>query len=166
LETASSANTSTRDDPGRIETLRLAYEDRVREASRLRDARRAFTAQLGFLPASAIVAVGLFGAASNKVDGQWLALALIPFVFALAVGAYFSRLDPYRTIRDDIEGEMKTDWLRLSPEQWLVAKIELEERIYPRLVESVDRERRGVRAVQLLVAVQLVYVIVLVAFLN
>jgi hypothetical protein len=149
-------------DPATVETLRLAYEDRVREATRLRDARRSFTAQLGLLPASAAVIVSLFTAFSTEIgDERLLALALIPFVLVVAIGAGFSQRKPYRTMRRELEEEMgRADWRRLSQEQWLVAMIELEERIYSALEQGLEWERRGVLVVQGLVVVQIVYVII------
>jgi hypothetical protein len=157
----SEANTAR--DPATVETLRLAYEDRVREATRLRDARRSFTAQLGLLPASAAVIVTLLTAFSTEIgDERLLALALIPFVLVVAIGAGFSQRKPYRAMRRELEEEAgRADWRRLSQEQWLVAMIELEERIYLALEKSLEWERRGVVVVQGLVVVQIVYVIIL-----
>lgn len=154
---------SAASDPAEVETLRLAYEDRLREAERLRDARRAFTTQLGVLPASAAVIVSLFAAFTEQIaDARLLALALIPFVVSVIVGAGFSQLKPYRTLRRELEEEVgRADWRRLSQEQWLEAMIELEEQIYAKLEERLERERLGVLAVQLLVVVQIAYVIVL-----
>lgn len=148
-------------DPLRVETLRLAYEDRVRETTRLRDARRQFTSQLGLLPASAAVVVGLFAAFSTEIDDGLLALALIPFVVAVIISALFSRLKPYRKIRQEIEAkEGKGDW-RLSEEQWLVAMIKLEEQLYRELAWRLDRERWGAFFVQALVVFQIIYLIIL-----
>jgi hypothetical protein len=148
-------------DPARIETLRRAYGDRVRETKRLRDARRQFTSQLGLLPASGALVVGLFAAFSTEIDERLLALALIPFVVAVIVSALFSRLKPYRKIRQEIEAkEGKADW-RLSEERWLVAMIKLEEQIYRELEWRLDRERWGAFAVQALVVFQIIYLIIL-----
>lgn len=147
------------------ETLSLAYEDRVREAERLRDARRAFTTQLGVLPASAALVVGLFAASAADINERLLALALIPFALVVAIGLGFGCLKPYRNIRREIELEVgRADWRRLSPEQWLVTMIKLEERIYSELELRLKWERRGVLVVQGLVVVQVVYVIALAAF--
>jgi hypothetical protein len=150
-------------DSKRVETLRLAYEDRVREATRLRDARRAFTTQLGLLPASAAVIVSLFTAFATEIgDERLLALALIPFVLVVAIGAGFSQRKPYRAIRRELEEEVgRADWRRLSLEQWLIAMIVLEERIYLKLEQSLEWERRGVLVVQGLVVLQIAYVIIL-----
>lgn len=141
--------------------LRLAYEDRVREATRLRDARRAFVAQLGLLPASASVVVGFFAGFSESIDEGWLALALIPFLVGVAIGAIYGRRDPYRTIRQSIEDEEQIDWLRLSPKQWLIDRIRHEDKIYRELEKNLESERRGVQLVQVLVVLQIAYVIIL-----
>lgn len=155
-----SAENATNDSET-LATLRLAYEDRVRESTRLRDARRAFTAQLGFLPVSASVVVGLFAGFGETIDEPWLAFALIPFVVAVAIGAFFSRRDPYRTIRGEIEKKEQIDWLRLSPERWLMARIRHEDLIYRELARSMMSERRGVHVVQALVIIQILYVIII-----
>lgn len=139
------------------ETLRLAYDDRVREATRLRDARRGFTTQLG-LPASASLVVGAVAAFSEDINRGLLALALIPFVVAVGTGVLFSLREPYRSIRTRVEGD-GIDWLELSPKQWLITRIRDEERIYGELERSMERERIGVQLVQLFVVVQIVVII-------
>jgi hypothetical protein len=139
------------------ETLRLAYDDRVREATRLRDARRGFTTQLG-LPASASLAVSAIAAFSEDISRWLLALALIPFVAAVVAGAFFSHREPYRSIRRRVEGD-GIDWLGLSPQQWLIKRIRDEERIYGELARSMEWERIGVQLVQFFVVVQIVVII-------
>jgi hypothetical protein len=146
-------------------TLRLAYDDRVHEAARLRDARRAFTTQLGVLPASAAVVVAAFGAFSESIDVNLLAIALVPFIVAVGIGAFYGRHEPYRSIRKRVEEEEeRIDWLELSPNQWLVTRIRHEAQIYRELEQKMQRERRGVQVVQLFVVAQIVYVIVLAAW--
>jgi hypothetical protein len=139
------------------QTLRLAYEDRVREATRLRDARRGFTTQLG-LPASASLAVSAIAAFSEDINRWFLALALIPFVVAVGTGVLFSGHEPYRSTRKRVEEE-GIDWLSLSPKQWLIKRTRDEETIYGELERNMERERLGVQLVQLFVVVQIVVII-------
>jgi hypothetical protein len=151
------------DDSGALETLRLAYDDRVLESTRLRDARRAFTTQLGVLPASASVVVAAFAAFSESINVRLLAFALVPFVVAVAIGVLYSRREPYRSIRKRVEDDERIDLLGLAPKEWLVTRIRHEEKIYEELERSLQRERLGVQLVQALVVVQIVYVIILAA---
>jgi hypothetical protein len=103
------------------------------------------------------VVVGLFAAFSTEIDERLLALELIPFVVAVVISALFSRLKPYRKIRQEIEAkEGKADW-----RNWLVAMIKLEEQIYRELEWRLDRERFGAFFVQALVAFQIIYLIIL-----
>ena len=52
-----------------LETLRLVYADLINERDRLRDARRSITTQLGPLPASAGLIIGLFAAFGDIESG-------------------------------------------------------------------------------------------------
>jgi hypothetical protein len=113
------------------ETLTLIYEDRVRERERLRDARRAITAQLGPLPAAAAVIIGLFATFAKDIRSEeplFLA-ALGAFVLVILVSALSVDLSPYRAMRANHETELGS-FDRLPRDKWLERMISLEREIY------------------------------------
>lgn len=119
------------DDQPSVETLRLIYDDLVRERDRLRDARRAVTAQLGPLPASAGIIVSLFAAflpqGGSPAYSILLGFALIPFVLILVLSSRASRRDPYRSMRKPA-AEMSEK--SLSERAWLIERIAAERTHY------------------------------------
>jgi hypothetical protein len=173
------------DDPS---ALRLAHEQAVKERDRVRDARGFFARQLGPLPAFAGISAALVGAFSNKIERPlWLWLALVVLLLLIVVSVFYSWLPAYRHLRAENEDEWRT-WLEerfqpkappegskklkaedmLDPEQWYIAQIELERRLYglPRkknrlmlpswklkgadLQDQLDRERTGLIGAQVL----------------
>jgi hypothetical protein len=173
------------DDPS---ALRLAYEQAIKERDRVRDARSFFARQLGPLPAFAGISAALVGAFSNKIERPvWLWLALVVLGLLILVSVFYSWLPAYRHLRADREDEWRR-WLEkrfrpqappegskelkaedmLDPEQWYMAQIELERKLYgpPRkenrlmlpswkledadLQDQLDRERRGLIGAQVL----------------
>jgi hypothetical protein len=165
-----------------VNTLRLIYEHQVRERDRLRDARRTVTAQLGPLPASAGLVIGLFAGLSPNVENRglwWAALALFLGVIAVSVGS--SRVDPYRRAAAEVDeprGEGLQPGDLLAEEEWLATRIEIERRLYygeageapPRglrrlspsrgsLQASFDLELAGLRMVQALLAAEVVLLV-------
>jgi hypothetical protein len=138
------------DQNSRIEVLELVLADVEKERDRLRDARASFTARLGPLPASAAVVTGIIAAAAGEVTWWYVAAAGLVFVVLLAVSVLFGGLKPYREIRSEHQDRFDPTWKERDEwigfrvdeadlEKWLVAKIQLEERIYGPLGE---RERR------------------------
>jgi hypothetical protein len=163
-----------------VETLQLIYARLILERDRLRDARRAVTAQLGPLPAAGAVVLGLFTGLPDDIQNRglvWAALAL--FIGVLALSAWGIGLDPYRLRGGEVDAPTMEDGLRdddfLSREEWLFARIKHERRVYygttiggaqPSQSEPLslqagfERERSTLTVVQVLLAIE---VIVLVA---
>ena len=164
----------TKGDEPDVETLQLVYDGLVRERDRLRDARRAVTAQLGPLPAAGAVALGLFAGLPDNIQNRGLVgFALALFGAALLVSAWGIRHDPYRRQGGQLGMPTREDGLRdddvLPREDWLLQRIKDERLIYygapaggaqePEtlsLQASFDRERSALLAVQLLVAAEVV----------
>lgn len=138
-------------------TLRLVHEDVVGERDRLRSARAAITSQLGPLPASAGIVIGLIGGLDHRVEHGFLIAAGVLFGLVILISVRYSRLAPYRVLRSRrVLGEqsgaerlggstpVKTSDKRepepqyigstvdrsLEPADWLAKKIALEEQIY------------------------------------
>jgi hypothetical protein len=171
-----------------LSALRLAYEQAVTERDRVRDARGFFARQLGPLPAFAGISAALVGAFSNKIERPgWLWLALVVLLLLILVSVFYSWLPAYRHLRAEHDDEWRTwleerfrpkappegsKWLKaedmLDPEQWYIAQIELERKLYgplrkknrlmppswklegADLQDQLDRERTGLFAAQLL----------------
>jgi hypothetical protein len=148
---------------GDPETLRLVHADLVNERDRLRDARKDVTVQLGPLPASAGVIIGLFAAFGREIERGWTALlfglALVPFVLVMAISAYAVRRDPYRKAPGRPERESDS----LAEEEWLRKVIEFERRTYQKLADDYERERWFLLLVQLLVGLEIVYLVLIAA---
>jgi hypothetical protein len=146
-----------------VETLQLIYDRLVRERDRLRDARRAVTAQLGPLPAAAVVVLGLFTALPDEIHNRglvWAALGL--FVAVLALSTWGIGVVPYRRRCAEVDAPAREDGLRdedfLPREEWLLELIKHERGVYygtPReplsLQASFERERSTLIVVQVLV---------------
>jgi hypothetical protein len=145
-------------------TVARVYEDLVNERDRLRGARRNVTAQLGPLPPSAGLIVGLF-AAFGDIESDLMALlfglALVPFVLLTVVSAHALRWKSYREIRKE-RGCYTLD-SDLPEEKWLVTMIECELEIYEELETLYDRERKRLIVVQALLALEVVYLVVITA---
>ena len=156
------------------ETLRLVHEDLVRERDRLRDARRAVTAQLGPLPAASAVVVGLFGALSNDVHGPVLTsmfgIAVAIFVVIVWLSSRAIGRSPYRLKRVQAlgkRGERLPEYLAKSEDEWLLAMIDLERSSFygtrrkdgtwtESSQDDFDAERKSLLRVQTLFAVQVI----------
>jgi hypothetical protein len=144
-----------------LETLRHVYADLVTERNRLRDARRGVTAQLGPLPASAGVIIGLFaafGRIHGGVHAVLFGLALLPFAVAVVVSTLALRKDPYRRFE-----RLREDADLLPEEEWLRLAIARERTIYPKLEVIFDNERRSLLWVQLLLATEVIYLVLITA---
>jgi predicted permease len=118
-----------------IETLELIYDRIVRERDRLRDARRAVTAQLGPLPAAAAVVLGLFAGLPDHVHNRglvWAALAV--FIGVILLSAWGIRVSPYRRLSAQLDAPTTQEGLReddsLPRKDWLLERIRHERRIY------------------------------------
>jgi hypothetical protein len=135
-------------DDDKLATLRLAYEDVVRERDRLRDARASITSQLG-LPASAGIAIGVVGALQEDVDGAWLVIASALLLVMVVTSIAFSRLAPYRKLRADRKVKVGGD-AEAGEEKWLEDMIELERGLYGSLEKALEAELAALYAVQLL----------------
>jgi hypothetical protein len=127
------------------ETLQLIYDRLVQERDRLRDARRAVTAQLGPLPAAAAVLLGLFAGLPDDVHNRGLVgAAVVLFIGMIVVSAWGIRLSPYRRLSAQIDAPNTQDGLRdddsLPRRDWLLERIKHERRIY--YGELTDRDQR------------------------
>jgi len=88
--------------------LKDALDDLRRENLRLRDARASVTRQLGPLPISAAAIAGLLAAfpghaSLGGVQTALVVLAGLAFAAMIIVGMIFSKLRPYRELRNKIE---------------------------------------------------------------
>jgi hypothetical protein len=156
--------------PDRLRTLKLVHEDIVGERDRLRSARAAITSQLGPLPASAGIVIGLVGSLDHRVERGFLIAAGALFGLVMLVSIRYSRLAPYRVLRarrvlrdrqsgaecpgDSMpmesgdKGEPEPWYIgstvdrSLKPADWLTRKIALEEQIYGSLRKD---QRVGLR---------------------
>jgi hypothetical protein len=134
-----------------IRSLRLAYDDIVRERDRLRSARASVTRQLGPLPASAGIAISIVATfARSRVDEGWLIVASALLLTLVVVSILFSVLAPYRRLRAQCEDELAREAaggqaaqptsgaaehklgfnVNLPEELWLRHMVRLERRIY------------------------------------
>jgi hypothetical protein len=82
-----------------LKVLEKVYADVVNERDRLRSARAAVTRQLGPLPASAGIVLGLVGVASGAVACGFLIAAAALFLALMLVSIALSSLTPYRLLR-------------------------------------------------------------------
>lgn len=149
-----------------LETLRLVYADLVAERNRLRDARRDVTSRLGPIPASAGIIIALFAALGPELEHGATALlfgiALLPFVFVLAMSARALRRPSYRELVSDLQAERPAaDRDSLSEEEWLTMMVTFEREMYPRLVDEFRQERSNLYRVQVLLGVQVVVLAVI-----
>jgi hypothetical protein len=138
-------------------TLELIHEDIVVERDRLRSARASITSQLGPLPASAGIVIGLVAALDHRVQRGYFIAATVLFALVILVSIRYSRLPPYRLLRGRLvlgegeknaspgcserrrRGERDDAWAnlicltaaeRLNAAEWLSSKVALERRIY------------------------------------
>jgi hypothetical protein len=118
-----------------VETLQLIYDRIVRERDRLRDARRAVTAQLGPMPAAGAVVLGLFAGLPDDIHNRglvWAALAV--FIVVILLSASGIRLSPYRQLTAEMDAPTTQEGLReddrLPRTEWLLERIKHERRIY------------------------------------
>jgi hypothetical protein len=145
-------------EPTKVASLRLLNTHKVQERNRLRDARRAYTAQLGPMPAAAAIVIGLFSGLSEAVRGWWLVGALVPLFLMVAVGLLGTTRLPFRKL--DFTLPEPTD----SEEGWLRQAIEEEERVYREAVKGLEFERGCVFVVQGLLLAEVVYLVLVTAW--
>jgi acid phosphatase family membrane protein YuiD len=151
------------------DTLELIHADLVAERDRLRDAQRTVTSQLGPIPASTSVVLGLLaavatgeGSVSDRVIVVGAALAFSVLITALSIR--WSGGQPYRELR---EKAMQRQESRLGPEtesdpvSWLERRIELETGLYGELVSRFNSQRRHLFVVQGLLLAEAIVVVVL-----
>jgi hypothetical protein len=158
----------------RRETLELIYADLVDERNRLRDAQRAVTSQLGPIPASTSVIVGLLAAVATAdgSEGDRVLVVGVALGFSIAITALsilWSRGEPYRKLRRELLDKQKK-WrgpeTELAPEDWLQRRIELETDLYEYLGDQFDRQRLHLFIVQGLLLTEAIVVIVLAVVLG
>ena len=148
-----------------LETLRLVYADLINERDRLRDARRSITAQLGPLPASAGLIIGLFAAFGDIESGRMTllyGLALLPFLLVMLVSTLALRRNPYRKLTKREPQTAEGDDL-LPEEEWLTQRIALERRSYVDLEHDFEEERTSLLRVQVLLGAEVVYLVLITA---
>ena len=151
------------------DTLELIHADLVAERDRLRDAQRSVTSQLGPIPASTSVIVGLLaavatgeGSESDRVIVVVVALAFSIVITVLSIR--WSGGQPYRELREAAMAEQEA---RLGPETqsdpvgWLRRRIELETRLYGALVPRFNSQRRHLFIVQGLLLAEAIVVVAL-----
>jgi hypothetical protein len=146
-----------------LPTLRLVYDDLVRERDRLRDARRAVTSQLGPIPAVSAVVIALFGTLSDNISDSYSTL-----LFKVAIGAFILMVvistiavfrQPYRKLREKALGELPGGGQSLDGESeidWLSTMIRLERKLTEGLERAFEWERGLLLVVQLLFVAQIV----------
>ena len=154
----------------RLELAKLRYQDVLDERDRLRGARAAVTSQLGPLPASAAIVIGLAGTVADKVEEWALIGAGGLFAALVIVSMLFSSLRPYRVMRAKWRGSATTlGFAAVAGEDavaWIERKIKMEEELYgsprsnqprlslsfspPNLQAAFDVERTVLNIVQLL----------------
>jgi hypothetical protein len=121
-----------------LRVLRLRYQDVLTERDRLRNARASVTSQLGPLPASAAIVIGLAATVADKVE-MWALISAGGLMLGIvALSMLYSGLRPYRIMRARAEGKRSADLgSPVLPEDdeagWLDAKIKLEQTIYGEL---------------------------------
>ena len=98
-----------RREDSEIAALRLTYEELQRENLRLRDARASLTSQLGPLPISAALVAGLVSGFSvsgaSRLNEPLTIIALCVFAAMVVVSVCYSKLAPYRELRDEMKPE-------------------------------------------------------------
>jgi hypothetical protein len=158
----------------RRETLELIYADLVEERNRLRDAQRAVTSQLGPIPASTSVIVGLLAAVAtgdgSEVDRGLVVGVALAFSIAITVlSLLWSGGPPYRRRRGELLEQQK-EWrgpeTGLAPEDWLQRRIELETDLYKELGARFDTQRIHLFIVQGLLLAEAIVVVALAVVLG
>ena len=129
--------------------LGRAYDEIARERDRLRNARGSATQLLG--PASAAIAIGLFGALARPLPASILIIAGGLFILMILIGILYDNLPPYRVLRAGAEkkiaGEGGTRQFELgfqddvSEAAWLGHAIEVERQVYGSLPSKHRRFR-------------------------
>lgn len=135
-----------RDSSTPTETLKLLYEEVIRESERLRSARGAFSRQLGPLPIAGALVLGVFTAFAKHPHRTlaWVAVGL--FGLSVLVSMAASGIAPYRRLRareivgkdewkrPDLQGAMDggdvTAEAVLTEQEWLCERIRLERKLY------------------------------------
>jgi hypothetical protein len=156
------------------DTLELIHADLVAERDRLRDAQRAVTSQLGPIPASTSVIVGLLaavatgdGSESDRVLVVGVALAFSIAITVLSI--VWSRGEPYREMRQEMLDEQQD---RFGPERgwtvlaWLQRRIDLERDLYEKLAERFNAQRTHLFIVQGLLLAEAIVVVALAVALD
>jgi hypothetical protein len=151
------------------DTLELIHSDLVAERDRLRDAQRTVTSQLGPIPASTSVIVGLLaavatgdGSESDRVLVVGVALAFSVVITALSIR--WSGGQPYRELRLQA---MQAQEERLGPEAdsdpvgWLQRRIDLETGLYEALAGRFNSQRTRLFIVQGLLLAEAIVVVIL-----
>lgn len=133
------------------ETLKLLYEEVIRESDRLRSARGTFSRQLGPLPIAGALVLGVFTAFAKHPHRTlaWVAVGL--FGLSVLVSMAASGIAPYRRLRaretvgkdgkestewrtSDLQGAMNDPGVTaepvLSEREWLWMRIKLERKLY------------------------------------
>ncbi len=140
-------------------TLRLVYDDLVRERDRLRDARRAVTSQLEPFPVASAVVVGLFAGLSGQIKGVLptglFGFALVLFVIIVWFSTKAVGQSPYRRERDAILPNDGRGLDRTPEPLWLARMIEMERSVKADVVASFEDERSSLHRVQRLFVVQI-----------
>ncbi len=160
-----------RPDP---ETLELIHGDLVAERDRLRDAQRAVTSQLGPIPASTSVIIGLLAAVATRrgPETDRLVVVGVALVFSVAItvlSIMWSRGEPYRALRETV---IRRQERRLGPEadaspvDWLRRRIELEEDVYRELARRFDSQRLHLFIVQGLHVAEAIVIVALAVTLD
>jgi hypothetical protein len=151
------------------DTLELIHADLVAERDRLRDAQRTVTSQLGPIPASTSVIVGLLAAVatgdgSEGDRGLVVGVALAFSVVITALSIRWSGGQPYRELRLRAMREQEE---RLGPEadsdpvDWLQRRVDLETGLYEALVSRFNAQRRHLFIVQGLLLAEAIAVVAL-----
>jgi hypothetical protein len=159
-----------------VEMLRLAYERVCHERDRLRDARGFFSRPLGPAPASAGISTALVATFGSRLDTAFLVLAMISLALLVLVGAWYDGKPAYRHLYARVlaqapervdrppaqapsgETESVAEWYRMmiARETAVIGPPLVENRWrapWARVItlqDGIDSERTGLRAVQLL----------------
>jgi hypothetical protein len=151
------------------DTLELIHADLVAERDRLRDAQRTVTSQLGPIPASTSVIVGLLAAVatgdgSEGDRGLVVGVALAFSVVITALSIRWSGGQPYRELRlramRDQEGRLGPE-VESDPVGWLQRRVDLETGLYEALVSRFNAQRTHLFIVQGLLLAEAIAVVVL-----
>jgi hypothetical protein len=154
------------------ETLELIHADLVSERDRLRDAQRAVTSQLGPIPSSTSVIIGLLAAVATRTEHETdrIVVVGVALVFSVAItvlSILWSKGEPYRALRAAVRSEQERllgPEADASPLEWLRRRIQLEQDVYDELAGRFDSQRLHLFIVQgLLVAEAIVIVALAVA---